>query len=223
MTCALSFLGFSEKREGLTCGLVIMCRMCASRCRGLRCCASHGRSVHHTRAGCQGFGAFNTALTSLRKKRKELGDGFSEVTVEWVDMCGQKVTERFGEEHHAKKKKTVGACIISPGPNNRPATTIDIIKTASFGACHKLACDLGGKDAVYELCRAWMKDANIKSNFAQSLVWHSRRAPLPKSCLTRLPPTRPSSSRQRRPCKSCSLQATTTRRKRLVQAASEFV
>ena len=116
--------------------------------------------------------AFNTALTSLRKKRKELGGGFSEVTVEWVDMCGQKVTERFGEEHHAKKKKTVGACIINPVPNNRPATAIDILKTASFGACHTLACDLGGKDAVYELCRAWMKDADIKSNFAQSLVWH---------------------------------------------------
>ena len=33
-------------------------------------------------------------------------------------------------------------------------------------------CDLGGKDAVYELSRAWMKDADIKSNFAQSLVWH---------------------------------------------------
>ena len=80
------------------------------------------------------------------------------------------MTERFGEEHHAKKKKTVGACIISPVPNNRPATAIDIIKTASFGTCHKLECDLGGKDAVYELCRAWMKDADIKSNFAQSLV-----------------------------------------------------
>ena len=86
----LSFLGKSEKREGLTCGLVIMCRMCASRCRGLRCCASHGRSVHHTRAGCQGFGAFNTALTSLRKKRKELGGGFSEVTVEWVDCVDKR-------------------------------------------------------------------------------------------------------------------------------------
>jgi hypothetical protein len=116
--------------------------------------------------------AFSVSLTSMRKQLKISSD-FCTIDVVYIDECGQKVTERYGDV--AAKKRTESTTAVG-SPQRSAKTPNEVLKTAAFGAWQKLEHDLGGGDAVLMLCQTWISDTKgdtkAKSNFAQSLMWH---------------------------------------------------